>query len=348
MIKQLIIHLGDRKTGSTSIQTALCKEVWQCETAAIHYPANFNHNYLAGLIKNNEQDALKTHVGKLRQKLIRSNAHYAIISAEGFEAVPPDSLSRFIHQYMSEWKDSIKLIAYIRPHANRFVSSFVERRKLGVFNQSMSVLHQRFKENRFLIYKERLDTWRSTFGDSFKVRPFVRSLLHNNDVVDDFFEQVFIGHEYSLKRLDYRNESLCLEDLSTLVETRKFIKHKYGNQLNRKALLQLGQRLAMQFSASEAKGTRICVHRELAKEMKSFYYEDAQAIDNEYFSEEPFASSLNSIFDNVVEDEQSLNIHDHFSDQEVRRLHCLADLIGSMISNNPQHLINSNKDMRQT
>ena len=347
MIKQLIIHLGDCKTGSTSIQSALCKKAWQSKSAKIIYPAKFNNNFLAGLIKNNNQEALKSRAVKLRQKLIKSDAYYGIISAEGFESVHPDDLSSFMQQYLPEWKDSTKLIAYMRPHADRFVSSFVERRKLGVFNQSMSVLHGRFKENRLLVYKKRLDAWKSTFGDRFEVHPFVRSLLHNRDVVDDFFKQVFDGHSYDLKKLDSRNESLCLEDLSTLIEIRQVIKTKYGNQLKAETLLQLGQRMAMLFSASGAKGTRICMHRELAEEIKNFYVEDARAIDNEYFSGEPFTSSLNSIFKNVVDQEQSLDIHQHFSDQEVRRLHCMADLLGSMISKNSQQFISSTKKMRQ-
>ena len=104
MIKQLIIHLGDCKTGSTSIQSALCKKAWQSKAAKILYPTNFNHNFLAGLIKNNNQDALKSRADKLRQNLVKSNAYYGIISAEGFEGVHPVDLSSFMQQYCPNGK----------------------------------------------------------------------------------------------------------------------------------------------------------------------------------------------------------------------------------------------------
>lgn len=333
-VKQLIIHLGDRKTGSTSIQSALSKKSWNSKTAQILYPTNSNHKNLAMLIKANKKEVLKIRAAKLRKRLIESNSDFAILSAEAFEVVPPEMLSQFIQQYLPEWKESVKLIAYIRPHTDRFVSSFVERTKLGSFNQSMSVLHQKFKEQRFLIYKKRLDAWRSTFGDRFEVHPFVRSSLHNSDVVDDFFKQIFNGQSYNLKNHDYRNESLCLEDLSALIETRKIIKEKYGKQLKPKTLLRLGQRMADVLSGSRANGTRICMHRALAEEVSAFYREDAMAIDREYFSGEVFSSSLESIFKNVVDEEQSLDVHHHFSEQEIRRLQCFADLLGSMIKNN--------------
>lgn len=330
-IKQLIIHLGDRKTGSTSIQSALSKKSWESKSAQILYPTNSNHRNLALLIKANKKEVLKNRAAKLRQKLIKSNSDFAIISAEAFEVVPSGMLSQFIQQYLPEWKDTVKLIAYIRPHADRFVSSFVERTKHGNFNQSMSVLHQTFKEQRFLIYKNRLDAWRSTFGDRFEVHPFLRSSLYNNDVVDDFFKQVFNDQPYNLKKHDYRNESLCLEDLSALVEILKIIKEKYGNQIKPKTLHRLGQRMADSLSGSRANGTRICMHRKLAEEVSDFYHEDAMAIDREYFSGEVFTSSLESVFKNIVDEEQSLDVHHHFSEQEIRRLHCFADLLRSML-----------------
>ncbi|PCI44584.1 MAG: hypothetical protein COB49_10930, partial [Alphaproteobacteria bacterium] len=47
MINELIIHLGDTKTGSTSIQKALVRNICQAPGKTIIYPTKNNHIGLA-------------------------------------------------------------------------------------------------------------------------------------------------------------------------------------------------------------------------------------------------------------------------------------------------------------
>ena len=90
MIEEIVFHLGDCKTGTTSVQSVLASGAWESEAGQIAYPAKFNHMALARTLSvaSEKQFQIKR-FEKLRQALDNSDARYAVISAEHFEFVDP-------------------------------------------------------------------------------------------------------------------------------------------------------------------------------------------------------------------------------------------------------------------
>ena len=349
MIKQLLIHLGDRKTGSTSIQTALYKQYWDCDSAELIYPvtsSTWNHNGLATSIGQNNTQRIKDFGEKFRKTLLHSDADYAVLSGEHFERVDPKFLLEFIKSFIPEAEDKLRLIVYIRPHASRFVSSYAERVKLGTFQGSMSELHEKFKLSKFLMYHNRLQDWKSTFANKLTIKPFIRTSLYQQNVVNDFFKYVFQSNPYNLKTMKMSNESLCLEDLAILNEIHRIIKAEYGNQIKPNILKGFSRKMAVQLSESKFEGTKVQLHKDLAENIRLFYMEDAKIIDKEYFEESIFEKSLVDYTSNFVESEQSLEIGKYLSKDNIRYIKCWTAFLGPIMSKKPKIFMEATKHLK--
>lgn len=340
MIKELIVHIGDRKTGSTSIQAALASRNWICRSANIIYPAKVNHNLLASAIsKSNGRVGLRGE--KLRERLLRSDADYAVISAENFEDVNPKNLALFIDTYLPELRSSMRLIGYIRPHADRLLSSFSERSKRGVCLYSLAELHDQFVRSRFLFYAPRMLAWRAVFGEHILFRPFDRSLLCEQDVVKDFFGFVLGGHDFQLNTLQQRNESLCLQDLVLLRELHSLLRKRFGEDIKQSTLGAFGRNMANLLTSEENKGTKLQLHRNLLEDVILAYREDAIVVDREFFTGSPMLNALESHRDKTVENEQSLDVAEYYSSEAIRQLRCWAEFIGRLMVRNQEQFAGS-------
>jgi hypothetical protein len=132
LIKQLIIHIGQHKTGSTSIQSALATGKVMCPTTSLFYPGKNSHNNVARtLLRAALAEQKAARFSALAKRFAKSNADIGIISAESFEFVRPMALQRALKQFFPEHADTARIIAYVRHHAARLVSSFCERTKKG-------------------------------------------------------------------------------------------------------------------------------------------------------------------------------------------------------------------------
>ncbi|WP_298680106.1 hypothetical protein, partial [uncultured Lentibacter sp.] len=65
-------------------------------------------------------------------------------------------------------------------------------------------------------YAPRFSMWRDTFGSAFKLRPFVRAHLFQQDVVQDFFNEVFEGEAFTLGETPRVNEALSVPELAAM------------------------------------------------------------------------------------------------------------------------------------
>ena len=124
MPKNLIIHLGDCKSGSTSIQTILFRQAWSSQNHTIVYPNGFNHIKLAKCLY--QRDTLRAQpkiYKKIRESILKSDASTAILSGEAFEYVDPQLVENAINTYLPEFKNNVRLISYFRPHAARLLTT---------------------------------------------------------------------------------------------------------------------------------------------------------------------------------------------------------------------------------
>ena len=156
MTQELIFHIGDHKTGSTSIQSALAAKHIVPEGKTLLYPSQLNHNHLVELRRKGKAIKGKRFSGPdIRHKKFSELAHeinnsdydFCVISAEAFEAFSPSRLDDIIAKYFDTTQIKIRVIAYVRPHAARLLSSYAEKIKISPFPGSLDEYHEKTQRN---------------------------------------------------------------------------------------------------------------------------------------------------------------------------------------------------------
>lgn len=293
MTRALVLHLGDHKTGSTSIQQVLFSGAVQAEQS-LFFPAGRpprpHHNHIArAMIRKVKPPKHQQHEAELLTALAAeisgSSADIAVISAEHFEFADPAQLATVLETYLPDLAPEARLIAYIRPHGERLLSSYAERVKQGLFLGDLEEFHRETDAAGAFHYAPRLEKWRAVFGDRFTARPMIRSALKQGDVVQDFLDWVFGGRPFTVKALAQTNEKLSLQDLAVLREVQNRLEDvRAQNAAPREPVRALGWRLARMLSNTPApEATPLALHESLVADVQRVYAADAAEVDAAFF-----------------------------------------------------------------
>lgn len=340
MVGEIIFHLGDCKTGTTSVQAVLAEGAWKTGAGPgrdILYPARFNHIPLAKTLSvPAEAPHQADRFAKVRAAFDGSDAAHGVISAEHFEFVDPEALARAIDTHLKGYE--VRLIAYVRPHADRLVSTFAERAKKGLFQGDLEAMHDRLIEDRLLFYAPRFERWRALFGAAFTLRPFLRDRLWQGDVVQDFFRFVLGGAGFEITRETDRNESLSVQDIAMMRAVHDLIRKQHPGAQMRQAQQSLGWYMADLLGTMPFKrGIKPRMHAALAERVRAAYAEDAAALDAAFFEGDPMSAALAAAAGKAVEVPQSFEPRDHFSPAERRQFRAWARLLGRVMASDPEH-----------
>tara|TARA_B100001093_G_scaffold149529_1_gene142250 strand:- start:7709 stop:8776 length:1068 start_codon:yes stop_codon:yes gene_type:complete len=344
MIKRLVIHLGDCKTGSTSIQSILSNKSYKSEQpdSKIEYPCVFNHSRLVKSLDTKKFSHQKEKIfTNINRRFHQSNADVGIISAEQFEFSDPEILKNALSTYLPDFASNIQLIAYIRPHADRILASYAERVKKGAFIGSPSQFLDVLKEKKILSYAPRIKRWKDSFGEKYQVRPFTSSALLNGDVVHDFFFTIFTHNEFSFLEPTRHNESVTVEDLSVLRYIQKILLDDSANAVGHARLGSFLAQIMVQFPPKEI--TKFRLYNSLAIDLIHEYMDDAKEVDEKYFHEPILQAALTDSSQRAIKESQSLEISSYFNDSSIRLINCWVELYKSLIQQNPEYFLKSSR-----
>jgi hypothetical protein len=342
MVKEIVIHLGDCKTGTTSIQAVLAAGAWELPGGDaggdIVYPARFNHIPLAKTLSVGDEKKFQTkRFAKVCRAFDESDATHGVISAEHFEFVDPALLKAAIEQHLPDYADRVRLVAYVRPHADRLVSTFAERSKKGSFMKSLEAMHDKLIADGLLFYTPRFEKWRAAFGDRFTLRPFVRDQLYQGDVVQDFFRHVVGGDGFTITRPSDQNNSLSVEDIAMMRALHRHLRKLGGDyrQLQHAFGWYMSDLLgAVPYPGG---GTRPRLHKTLADQVVEVYREDAAALDAMFFEGTTMADALAAAPSKAVKKPQSFQARSHFAAPALRQIEVWAQLLHRMMAADPAH-----------
>lgn len=328
MIQELIIHIGDCKTGSTSIQNALSQGAYSCRETSVFYPAKStqkiftaSHNGLAATLWRKGAPAPKQGFMQLAKSFEASTADIGIVSAEHFEFVSPVDLKAAIEAYLPGFRADIRIIAYVRPHGEQLLSRFVQMTKLAGFDGDLESFQRRLQRKRRLHYTPRFQKWRAVFGDRFTLRPMVRSHLSQGDVVHDFFVCVYGATAFSLKEFPHQNAALSVEDLALLRHMHTVLRAEPNLGATRK---KRGRYLVNAIESDpDPRATKPRLHRAMAEKVAQIYQQDAAQLDAEFFEGTPISDGLQKSIETAVHAPQSFEAADYFS-PETLRVACLG------------------------
>jgi hypothetical protein len=316
LIGQLILHLGDCKTGSTALQAALAAGTAGITGRTICYPTGLDHNPLAQ--KFIEQRQGKTDGTPAREALraiaarfADSTADYGILSAEWFEFTDPVQVHDALAAELGSLLADLRLVVYVRPHASRFQSMFAEIVKLGSFQGTIDQYLDRAAADGTFHYAPRLARWRRVWGDRLIVRPFLRDRMQGGDVTQDFLHVIGVGAPVQVQATGLNNTALGLVDLSVM---RRLLAPRAGWSVPPRRLEALGRNFGHLLGQAEgADTTRLTIHRALRARLHDLYRADAKTIDTDWFGgpDGPMSAALDSLPTRGPPCAQSLDAADH-------------------------------------
>ncbi|CUH89365.1 hypothetical protein PH5382_03311 [Phaeobacter sp. CECT 5382] len=340
--KTLVFHIGDHKTGSTSIQLAFAQHRVVLQGHSLFYPAKLAMNALGGQFTaygqaktEQERRATAQPLEKLVQRIQQSDADFVLISAEDFEGVPVALFHEIVETFFAKVVDEIRIIGYVRPHAARIISSFAERTKIGIpttLTNDLAGFAARRKSAKEFIYLPRFAAWRDHFADKFILRPMIRSQLHQGSVVDDFLHHAFGGIPFTVadspSKTAQANESLCLEDLMRLKVMQGHLAVKPNIRL------KVGWEFARLVSHMPPPPTRtkIQLHRSLARDIRASYMKDARSLDQAFFGGAPLMENeLHDAVKTARTRPQSTAPSDYLCASELRSLELLSGMVKGLL-----------------
>jgi hypothetical protein len=330
MVRSLVIHIGDHKAGSTAIQRALAAGARRADPDAApawFYPAEKSHNGLArALLDRGGEDRADRGFARIARALAGSEAEAGILSAEEFEAVPPRLLRDRIARHFPDLMERLRIIAYVRPHAERLVASHAEVVKVGRFLGSLEEYFERTLENRRFFYAPRFEAWRDTFGDAFVLRPLLAGALAGDDVVADFLSLALPGRRLDRAPQPRPNPTPPVGDLAVLRALQQALEGR-PRRLRHRAGWALAEALAAEpGSASE----RPALHARLAARLVAAYGGDAAALDAEFFAGAPMSAALAAAPARAAAEPYRLALEAHHGSDTRRLIRALARLAAEL------------------
>jgi len=338
MVKELVFHIGDHKTGSTSIQQALVQGAVKCDHTTLAYPvgrARLNHKVAADtLFKKDKLKQKKRAFKTIQRRMAKAEADIGIVSAESFEVVKPQVLQNAIAKFIPEHAETVRVIAYARPHAERILSSYTQVLKLGNFTGTLEDFARHSDRVGRYQYFPRFDAWRDQFGDRFEVRPMIRDRLLGGDVVKDFMSYVLRSEDFTLEEVVGANESLSINDVVML---RAFHRMPQTGQRKVDVRGKAGWHFARVLAdLPNANKTRLSLHKSLMDEIEVSYRKDAEAMDAAFFEGTPLADALDRAHAKALPEAQGLELGDHFDPEAARMIRVWAALVDDLLARRPQ------------
>jgi hypothetical protein len=335
LIKSLVIHIGDPKCGSTSIQQALLEEACTAPGVSLAAYRPMAGGKLANVLDlSRGEEKLAEAYGNLASWTAQQDADVGFVSSETFSGVAPENLMHALQTYLPDLVPHTSFIAYVRPHAARFVSTYSQRLKTGTFNKPMHRFLAYQERQPALYYYPRFLSWQSVFGEALTLRPFVPDLLRNKDVVSDFFYTALPGHRLALSEPKRMNEALFTAELAGLRLLQSVLT---ARSVPRPLRQSIGGAFGRHLQGLPGRtGEKPTIDRKLAKNLIRVYKDDACKLDQTFFDAPVMSQSLDVALEDAPDTRSSCRAQSHFSSKTLKTLEGIFGEMADLLLQKPR------------
>lgn len=336
--RQLYLHVGDCKAGSTILQTMLARGDCTPDGLRLFYPGQGSHAALARSL-GNRPELYPGRWAAAARRLRRATWDVAVLSSELFEFAHPDRVARAIRDHLPDHAATVRVVVYVRPHAARVLSQFAENIKLGHDTCGLGAFYDRFSALGRLDYAGRLGRWRDRFGDRMIVRPFLRDRLARGDVRHDFLSVILGGAAYRLRDSGQDdNAALPVADLALMRMLQRRFHQTAG--IDAEARVAFGKQFGrlLRDLPPPAPAEPLRLSRALCRRLQADCAADAARLDAEWIGAPCFVPALERACDAAAAEEQSLDAADHFAPETLRQARAWAELLQRQMTDDPREL----------
>lgn len=314
----LVFHVGDPKTGTSSIQRALAQQLGSHISQSYVSWREHNATSVAAALQGKDPIAREKKFLELRKWLEENKADNAVVSSEFLAEIAPLELRQAVDEYLPNYAQNCRIIAYARPHASRFLAAYIQRVKTGIFSGTPSDFLTIFEKSRMHQYSYRFGRWRRNFGQNFILRPFGMGRIRNDDIVDDFFRRLFRDANYTIENTVVENTSLTLASLVGFrIVQNELVAIGVGSHLRS----VVGGTLANRYlPARQKKGVKLAMERDILLRIKSISYEDATITDKKFFKVPFMVPELEKAIDSSIVEAMVLEPTAHFEVQRISEI----------------------------
>lgn len=302
-----------------------------------------HHGRLTRKLAEGVPERKRRKVFREQQRLLdKAQADVAVLSTEHFEVVDPLAFKQAMETYLPDYLEDMRLIAYVRPHVDRVVSSWAERTKLGLFFKPLEVFAREVQKSERFLYLQRFRRWQDVFGSRFELRPMIRPHLYGHCVVRDFLSYALETEAFEMLQEPAANESMSVEDLIVLARMHAvFAASELPQKTEGSETLQvLGRNLAIELAGRpRAQATKVRAHKALVRQMQAAYAEDAAALDAHFFQSyegAPMTEALEDALDKAIDRPFSLEAEDYFPPEALGMIEVWSQMICRMADISPQ------------
>jgi len=147
-LKNIYLHVGGDKTGSTTIQHVFDTNRARLAEAGYYYAKNVSHYHLIGFFSQRpmlldcylarasqyDEDSIKVltceYLDDLTRDLRSGNYHTMILSHEGLLGLSQEEMNN-LRNFLLEWSETVSVIYYMRPPLSYATSAMSQRVRRG-------------------------------------------------------------------------------------------------------------------------------------------------------------------------------------------------------------------------
>jgi len=276
--KEILVHIGIGKTGTSSIQTMLFENRDLLKDHSIYFPTKGLYQYAHHNIALYAKDDMPHHTKSLIKEIINdfelSNCQTMILSSEQFSYSRPlyvDTFASLLINY------DVKIIFYVRRQVEYIYSSFLQKVKEG--NEYFGSINEFYNVNRKgFDYLEIIKSWEKNFKkENILVRLYDKEFTP--DVCKSFIEILswnFLNKKYYTKLSE--NQSLLFDFVPII---KKLDDEKISTEI-RNSIMTLLLGLSKKFKQLKHSN----IEDKLYKKIKEDYYESNFIFSSRYLSVE--------------------------------------------------------------